>query len=167
MKTEYTLTQHAYERFKQRVGKGKNKSAALNWVVQAISNSIFIGESDSYRYYKYGDFKIVVGEKNKIITISYFNDSHVKDFKKEMNSFIRTKFKNKLKPLYRIKKSLQIEVYEAKIRQLKVNNPTTKAIIQNEITDLESQLVRTIGSIDNIIKLAGNYNIPSNDLTKE
>lgn len=167
MKTEYTLTHHAYERYKQRVGKGKSKSAALNWVVQAISNSTYIGETDGYRYYKYDEFKMVVGEKNKIITISYFNDSHTKDFKKEMNALVRTRFINKLKPYYRVKKSLQIEVYEAKIRQLKVNNPTTKAIIQNEITELESQLVRTIGSIDNIIKLAANYNVPSNELIRE
>ncbi|MEX6128632.1 hypothetical protein [Staphylococcus saprophyticus] len=166
MKTEYTLTHHAYERYKQRVGKGKNKSAALNWIVQAIKNSSYLGETDGYRYYKYDEFKIVIGEKNKVVTISYFNDSHIKEFKKEMNKFIRNKFINKLKPYYRIKKGLQIEVYEAKIRQLKVNNPTTKAIIQNEITELESQLVSTIGSIDNIIKAAEHYNVPSNELVK-
>lgn len=167
MKTEYKLTEHAYERYKQRVGKGKSKSHALNWIVQAINNSNFLGETDVYRYYKYGEYKIVVGEKNKIVTISYFNDSHIKDFKKEMNQYIRNKFINKLKPYYRVKKNLQIEVYESKIKQLKVNNPDTKEIIQKEITELETQLVRTIGSIDNIIKLGEHYNIPANELTKE
>ncbi|MBF7023720.1 hypothetical protein ISP05_01920 [Staphylococcus kloosii] len=166
IKTEYKLSQHAFERFKQRVGKGKTKDAALNWAVQAIQNSTNLGETNGYRFYKYGEFKIVVGDKNQIVTISYFNDSHIKDFKKEINKTIRTKFINKLKPYYRMKKNLQIELYEAKIRQLKANNPKVKAVIEDEVVNLEKELVRTIGSIDNIIKAAEHYNVPSNELIK-
>lgn len=166
MKSEYSLTDHAFERFKQRVGKGKTKSAALNWVSQSIANSTYLGETNGYRYYKYNEYKLVIGEKNKVVTISYFNDSFTKEFKKDMNKFIRNKFINKLKPYYRVKNKLQIEVYEAKIKQLKVHNPDTKAVIQKEIEDLENQLVRTIGSIDNIIKLAENFNVPKNELIK-
>lgn len=160
MKSEYTLTQHAFERFKQRVGKGKTKDDALNWAAQAISNSQYLGMTDGYRYYKYAEYKIVVGEKNKIVTVSYFNASHTKEFKKEVNRHIRSKFRAKLQPFYRAKKSLQIEVYEAKIRQLKAKNPKTQAIIQEEISDLEAQLVRTIGSIDEIKRLGDHFNVP-------
>ncbi|MFQ3872316.1 hypothetical protein [Staphylococcus sp. Mo2-1] len=166
IKTEYSLTQHAYERFRQRVGKGNNKDDALNWIAQAISNSVFVRQTDGYRYYKYGEYKIVVGEENKVVTISYFNDSHTKEFKKEVNKMIRAKFKAKLQPFYRAKKSLQIEVYEAKIRQLKAKNPKTQAIIQEEISELETQLIRTIASIDEIIKLGQHFNVPPNMLER-
>lgn len=154
------MTHHAYERYKQRVGKGKNKEAALNWVVQAINNSVFVKQTDGYRYYKYKEYRIVVGEDNKIVTISYFNDSHTKKLKKEINRMIQARFKSKIEPFYRAKKNLQIEVYEAKIRELKAKNPKAKAAINEEITELETQLMRTIASIDEIKRLGDQFNVP-------
>lgn len=167
IKTEYLLTQHAFERFKQRVGKGKSKADALNWVAQAISNSILVRQTDEYRFYKYGEYKIIVGDKNKVITISYFNDSHTKNFKKEVNKLIHNKFKSKIQPFYKVKKNLQIKIYEAKIRKLKAKNPKTQEIIQQEISELEKQLIRTISSIDEIIKLGEKYNVPNSLLKKD
>lgn len=167
MKTEYKLSHHAFERYRQRIKKGKNKQDALNWCIQAIASSKFLGERGCYRYYKYKDYKIVVGEKNTIITISYFNDSHKNEFRKEVNAMIKRKFNNKLKPYYRNKKKQQIELYEAKIRYLNAKSPKVKESIQKQIDEMENELTKTIGSIDNIVSLAESYNLPGNELIEE
>lgn len=167
MKTEYNLSHHAYERYKQRVNVKGSKKDALNWGVQAIASSTFLGESDCYRYYKYKDYKIVVGEKNTIITISYFNDAGRESFRKEVNIMIKRKFNNKLKPLYKVKKKQQINLYEAKIRYLNAKNPKVKESIQALIDEMESELTKTIGQIDNIKSLSERYNLPSHQLIEE
>lgn len=167
MKTEYQISHHAFERFKQRVKKGKSKTDALNWCVQSIANSKFLGERDCYRYYKFNDYKIIVGEKNTIITISYFNDSGKNVFRKEVNAMIKRKFDNRLKPLYRVKKKQQITLYETKIRYLNAKNPKVKESIQIQIDELEKEITETIGVIDNIMSLSEHYNLPSNQLIKE
>ncbi len=167
MKTEYQLSHHAYERYKQRVNKKGNKKDALNWCVQAIAVSTFLGEHNCYRYYKHKDYKLVVGEKNTIITISYFNDAYKETFRKEINAMIKSKFNNKLKPLYKVKKKQQINLYEAKIRYLNAKNPKVKESIQTLIDEMEYELTRTIGSIDNIKSLSEHYNMPLDQLIKE
>lgn len=166
MNTAYTLTEHAYERFRERVNIGKSKQDAMNWITTAIKHGACMGNRGEYRYYKFKHYKIVIGEKDKVVTISYFNDSYVKDFKREMNALIRNKFIGKLKPFYSIRKNLQIEIYEAKIRRLKTNNPETKNIIAGNIEELENELVKTISAIDSIIKAGEHYNVPNKELVK-
>lgn len=167
MKTEYRLSHHAFERYKQRVNVKGSKKDALNWSVQAIADSTFLGESNCYRYYKHKDYKIVIGEKNTIITISYFNDAGREAFRKEVNVMIKRKFNNKLKPLYKLKKKQQINLYEAKIRYLNAKNPKVKESIQALIDEMESELTKTIGQIDNIKSLSERYNLPSHQLIEE
>ncbi|MBF7019241.1 hypothetical protein ISO99_04880 [Staphylococcus sp. 18_1_E_LY] len=155
IKTKYTLTKHAHDRFHQRVRKGDPKA----WTNLAIERGIPLEDGNI----RYGDYLIVLKDK-MVVTISYYNDQQLRDFKHDVVKTIVNKFKRKLKPLLKRKKETQIEIYEAKIRELKARNPKVVASIAEHIVELEKDLNAVSTEINDLYRIAQMYHIQRGDL---
>lgn len=155
MTIKYELSNHAKQRYNQRVGKGNGKA----WVNHAIKNGIPL-DDDCYRY---GEYKIVV-KGSTVVTISFHNDQQLRDFKHNVVKTIVNKFKRKLNPLLKRKKETQIEIYEAKIRELRARNPKVVTSIAEHIVELEKDLNAVSTEINDLYRIAQMYHIQRGDL---
>lgn len=157
MTIKYELSNHAKQRYNQRVGKGNGKA----WVNHAIKNGIPL-DDDCYRY---GEYKIVV-KGSTVVTISFHNNQQLRDFKQDVVKTIVNKFKRKLKPLQKRNKETQIEIYEAKIRELKARSPKVKETIAATISELEKDLNTVSTEINDLYRIAQMYHIQRGDLNE-
>jgi hypothetical protein len=155
IKSKYTLTKHAHDRFKQRVRKGN----PTDWTNLAIERGIPLEDGNV----RYGDYLIVLKDQ-MVVTISYYNDQQLRDFKHDVVKTIVNKFKRKLNPLLKRKKETQIEIYEAKIRELRARNPKVVASIAEHIVELEKDLNAVSTEINDLYRIAQMYHIQRGDL---
>lgn len=169
MSRKYHVTQHAIERYWQRVHIGKTRNDMYNWISQAIENGIFINtdEEEQKHYYRFNEYKIVLSFDNKVITISYYYSQDLKEFKKDINAAIIKKFKKQLKPYLKIEKDTLINMYETKIKRLKARSPKIKETLDETIEELERDLKNARHNINDILKISHKYYLTKKDLIEE
>ncbi|WP_041635957.1 hypothetical protein [Macrococcoides caseolyticum] len=161
----YTLSNHAFQRFWERVQHGVSKKKATEWVENAIKKGINCGGEDDRHYYRYEDYKIVVSPTNKtIITIYNVSVFNNKELNNEIHEMIVAKVNRELKLSFKAKRKHMIQYHEASINHLKVNNPATKNIIKEDINELRSLLVRIDDDIEAIKKTAKKYHVNEDKL---
>lgn len=162
---KYTLSNHAFQRFWERVQKGASKKRAEEWIENAIKKGVDCGIHEGRQIYRFENYKIVIDPNNNtVITISYFSVFNNKELSNEIHKTIVAKVNRELRKAFKDKRKYIIEYHEANMRLWKVNNPMTKQIIRNDINDLKLVLARIDDDIEALKKTAKKYYIDQEKL---
>ncbi|WP_414052916.1 hypothetical protein [Macrococcus animalis] len=162
---EYTLSFHAYERYKERVNKNMSKVSATRHVNQMIREGRYIGESEGHSFSFYEDYKIIFNDKSlTVITISYTNVYDNKEMNRELHTILVRRLTKEVKTLLKVYKTQQISYHEAMIRKLKAKNPNVIKSIETDIEESREYLKRTKIDIETITKTCKKYYISANEV---
>lgn len=142
MTDKYNLTNHAYHRYLERIGKGE-KHHILNRLTQLLENSreTSPGTNNSTVHFSKG-IAIVLAEDNYTILTVYRRKPDVlnSDLFEGIIGVVKGELCKEERQLKAEKRRLLIEMHEAEIRKLKVFNPDTQSIIQRKIDGLTTQV---------------------------
>ncbi|PKE40472.1 hypothetical protein [Macrococcoides caseolyticum] len=163
--SEYTLSNHAFQRFWERVQHGVSKKKATEWVENAIKKGVECEEREGKRRFRFENYMISVSkDDNTIVTIYNVNVFNNKELSNEIHEMIVAKVNRELKKLHKEKRKQLIHFHESNIKYLKVNNPETKAIINEDIKQLNNFLVNIDDNIEAIKKTAKKYHVNEDKL---
>lgn len=142
MALKLNLTNHAYQRYLERVSESAKRHEAANKLTQLVnvSKDSESGDNESTIYYSKGLAIIVANDGVNVLTVfrkSRFNDCDL--FNNIIKIAKREVFKEE-RHLNTLKRDLLIEWHEAEIRKLKVFNPETKAVIQRKVNELTAEI---------------------------
>ncbi|RAI81994.1 hypothetical protein BFS34_003045 [Macrococcoides caseolyticum subsp. hominis] len=103
--SEYTLSNHAFQRFWERVQHGVSKKKATEWVENAIKKGVECEEREGKRRFRFENYMISVSkDDNTIVTIYNVNVFNNKELSNEIHEMIVAKVNRELKKLYKEKR---------------------------------------------------------------
>lgn len=162
---KYTLSNHAFQRFCERIQKGATIKQAEDWVANAIKNGTNCGTTNGRHNYRYESYKLIVEpNSNIIVTIYHVNVLSNKELGDEIHQSIVTKVNRELRKAFKDKRKYMIEYHEANMKLWKANNPMTKKIICNEVNELKILLIKIDDDIEALKRTAKRYYIDQEKL---
>lgn len=151
---KFTLTSHAKERIRQRVGID-SVDAALAWANENIAKAAEVYAQGNKTHYVTEAFDIVCAGL-KVVTIQPTNN-HV-DYLAKFNEVLTKEAAKLLKKYRRELRKAEISVAEFTLNYLKAKNPKIKAALQQKLTqatDMKAKLADEIRAIENAAERYG------------
>ncbi|MEP9852134.1 hypothetical protein ABDK10_05465 [Staphylococcus aureus] len=165
-KTNYILTMHARERFKERVSNnGKsNTQAIVKWLKRALNEGYKVSENnDGDVCYRYGKYLVVMNDRT-LITISYYKRQDVKPLKEDLNKIIARRLRKEIKELVKHRKDTLIKASEVDIERLKSLSVPKQKRLYDEREDLLKEAAEIKNQTKSIVDLANRYGIEKVDI---
>ncbi|AVP37465.1 hypothetical protein [Staphylococcus felis] len=139
---QLNLTNHAYQRYLERVSDSSKRHEAANKLSQLVSTAKerSIDETGKTTYYAKGLAIVVSEDGYNVLTVyrkTRFDDC---DLFENIIEIVKREVYKEERYLNGKKRSLLIEMHEAEIRKLKVFNPETQSIIQNKIDFIKTEI---------------------------
>ncbi|PTJ54225.1 hypothetical protein [Mammaliicoccus sciuri] len=161
MAAKYNLTNHAYQRYTQRVKKS-SEAQVLNRLTQLLETCTVSepGNQGSTIYYAKG-LAIVLAPDNYTIATVYPKDADVlnSDLFASIIDVVKSEVFKEERQLKAEKRRLLIEMHEAEIRKLKVFNPDTQSIIQRKIDAIRENVTKINDRLDQANAVRRKFNI--------
>lgn len=143
------VTDHALERFEQRVSSKDNfrpnfREIVVDWCEKAIAHSRYIGaDTHGAHLYRYSDYILVLDDKKRrVITIKPkdYSVGQAKEVEDTLKQTIKKTIMRMLRPMFERQQTLLIEIHTLELRKIRVHNPQTKQSIGERIDGLYAQL---------------------------
>lgn len=144
---ELEVTQHALERFEERVTtKYSNKPTFYNkvkeWCENSVKNGKFLGvDHNGFEMHRSSNFVLII-KGNNVITIKPA-ESETKAYYEVENTVkqtVKTSIKRMLRPLIEKQHTLLIEINTNELKRVRVHHPDTKKSISIKIEGLQEEL---------------------------
>ena len=144
---ELEVTQHALERFEERVTtKYSNKTTfykkVKEWCENSVKNGKFLGvDHNGFEMHRSSNFVLII-KGNNVITIKPA-ESETKAYYEVENTVkqtVKTSIKRMLRPLIEKQHTLLIEINTNELKRVRVHHPDTKKSISIKIEGLQEEL---------------------------
>ena len=144
---ELEVTQHALERFEERVTtKYSNKPTfykkVKEWCENSVKNGKFLGvDHNGFEMHRSSNFVLII-KGNNVITIKPA-ESETKAYYEVENTVkqtVKTSIKRMLRPLIEKQHTLLIEINTNELKRVRVHHPDTKKSISIKIEGLQEEL---------------------------
>lgn len=168
-KTNYILTMHSRERFKERVANnGKsNTQVIIKWLKRALNEGYKVSESnDGDVCYRYGKYLVVMNERT-LITISYYKRQDVKPLKEDLNKIIARRLRKEMKQLVKQRKDILIQASEVDIERLKSASAAKQKRLYDDREDLLKDAAEIKNQAKSIIDLGNRYGLEKKDFVMD
>lgn len=153
----YTLSGHAKERIRQRVGI-ESEEAATAWASEQIKTATKTWQKAERTHYDVGNFEIVCGG-NTVVTV--LPKETTASYLDKFNEVIAKESTKLLAKYSRELRKAEISVAEAQLNFLKAKNPNTKAIIQRRLVEATDRKAGWEDEIKAVELAARRYGITS------
>lgn len=168
MSTKYSVTQHAIQRYADRVSvKGLNREdfpkRVEDWCNTAIKDGKSLGDQpNGTTWYRFTEHIVVVNESQKrvvtIVPAEDYVDTNDSIFG-EIESVVLRTLRRVVRPSLERKHELMSELHKLELNRLRVHNPNTKMIIGEKITKVEAELDEISKRIVSCTSIAHQYKV--------
>lgn len=144
---ELEVTQHALERFEERVTtKYSNKTTfyqkVKEWCENSVKNGKFLGvDHNGFEIHRSSNFVLIIKGGN-VITIKPAENETKAYYEAEntVKQTVKTSIKRMLRPLIEKQHELLIEINTNELKRVRVHHPDTKKSITIKIEGLQEEL---------------------------
>lgn len=167
--SKVAVTEHAVERFKQRVSsKGSHRQdfrkKVEEWCEHAMKHAKYIGTEgpNQCRLYRFSDFVLVLDAKDdKVVTIQPSAQSVgiPPEVELGLKETIKKQIVRMVRPQLIRQQEIIISINDYKLRRFRVHNPGTKESLKQRMIDAETQLDNVRKEINAYLQLAYQHGV--------
>lgn len=152
---KFTLTKHASDRIRQRIGIA-DTGAQTAWVNESIAKAGEINTVGNYTTYTSDSFASIC-DGLKVVTIKPV--ANTKTYLKTLGGAVTKEVQKMLVPHERLLRKAEIKVAELTLNYLKARNPNTKKMINKRLVEATDEKQLLVDEVYAIKKAAGRYGV--------